>query len=101
EAHGADGGGDVRVAGEHEHRGIGVVLAECAQDVEPGAIGQAQVQEHEVRLLPQVGGDAGGAVAGARDGPAATREETADDVNDLDVVVDEEDRAHGVPLRRG
>src|SRR5690606_14180032 len=84
-----------RVAGEHEHGGIGVLLADGAQHVEPGAVGEAQVEEHEVRLLPQVGSDAGGAVAGARDGPAATREETADDVNDLDVVVDEEDRAHG------
>jgi hypothetical protein len=95
-AHGADGGGDVGVAGEEEDGHVRVVGPQRLEEREAVRVGEAHVGEHHVGRvrrggLPSLGGGAGG----ARD-VAERREEVGERLADRGVVVDDEDgERHG------
>jgi hypothetical protein len=82
------------VAGEHNDRDRqAVVLLEPLQDHEPGHARHHHVEDHQVRRGLDRLGDADLAVRGADDAEPAGLEDVPQQVPDVRVVVDDQDRA--------
>ena len=77
---------------DHRHRVVG---AHLSQHVETAHLGKTEVEHDELGLVVGDLVERGGAVAGVVDRVPLTLERGADDVDEVEVVVDDEDHAPG------
>ena len=71
------------------------------RDVEPVEARQPEVEDDEVGMVPSRGLEGGRTVAGDEHLEARPLEVVADELHDLGLVVDDQDRAHGGIVRAG
>jgi len=91
---------DVIVAGrQHEHGGI-AAATDLATDLQPVDLRQHEVQDHEIRVVAGVFRQGFLAVRGGDDGEPFLLEIEADEVDDVALVVDDEDRLHALGSAR-
>ena len=103
-AHRLDRALDRGVRGDDHDHGVGIPPADVAQNLEAGAVGQHQVEEHDVVRLRLERGESAGAVRSGRHLPPFPLEERREDVADDLLVVDDENAErprHEDPARDG
>ncbi len=91
--HGVDGVLDRAIGGDHDDRQLGVAFADLLQNLDTVALGQREIQQHQVEGPLGEAGQAFHAVVGGVDGVAFKLQQRLQRLADRGFVVDDQHRA--------